>query len=356
MCTPALAIAGVSAIASVGGTIMSANAQKSVAEAQMNAAAQAQQAQEQGFFTRMQAQSDQNARDFATQQSAMQSQQAGFQAMEDQQSQARAQREAQIAATNQQTQDVGAKAQALIAQTEGQVTPGSLQAAQTQQQQQIENLASPGANNIASGTAQTPSGPTAAPVQTNNETASAIATRMAQAAAATRQYAGRQAQVASETTAVPAALQIAGTNLGTAAEPLASQQKQIEAGQPAYLAPSTVAYNQASNYYQNLLNAINQRTQGRLNVSQTIATGDITGADLQQADTATAAQNQAALAAWQAASNPIPGILSGVGSLGLYAAGRVGAGNSVVAPIFGTASNPSSFTTWMNTPFSSMIS
>lgn len=336
MCIAAAAIplitAGVSAAASIGGAVMSANAQKSVAEAQMNAAAQAQQAQEQGFFQRMTAQQEQNARDFATQTSAISSENQAQAQFEAQQSQARAQREAQIQQNNQQTQDVGNQAQQLVKSTENQVTPESLAAAQQQQQAQIEALASPGTANIASGTSNLPQGqgPTAASASAgDSETQSAIATRLAQAAAATRQYTTNQAKVASYG-AVPASLQNTSTTLGTAASPLAFQQKGIEAGQPAYLAPSTVSYQQAGNYYQNLLKAIQARTQGRLNVSNAIATGDITYADLQQADTATAAQNQAAITAWQAEANPLPGILSGIGNLGLYASGRLGVGNSAI--------------------------
>jgi hypothetical protein len=333
MCTPAIAIAGISAVATVAGGIMQANAQKSVAQAQMNAAMETQRAQEQGFFTRMTAQQDQNQRDAAIQQSAIDAQNQAQQQLADQQNQARAQREAQIQQANDQTQAIGSKAQQLVQQTESQVSPENLAAAQTRQAQQIQELASPGTASIASGTATTNAGPVAAPVaSTDNQTQSAIATRLAQAAAATRTDTANKAQLASYQAPLTA-MQTAGTDLATAAGPLAFAQKRVESGLPAYLAPSTVSYGNASNYYQNLLKAIEARTQGRKNVSETIANGQITNADLQQADTATAAQNAAAIKAWQVASDPTPGIVGSLGQIGLYSAGRFGAGNSAISDL-----------------------
>jgi hypothetical protein len=362
MCTPALAIAAVSAVATVGGAVMSASNQASVANAQMQAAQQTQEAQNQGFMQRMQAQSDQNQRDYATQQAAIQANAAGETQMEQQQQQAWANREQQIQAANNQTQAIGAAAQKAAADTQAQVTPEKLAQAQAAQKQQIEALAQPGINNISTGTTQTPSGPVAQSPSTNNETASAIATRLAQAATATRDYVANRAQVASYGAPI-ATMANATQNLNAETAPLAFNQATAEQIQPL-LQPSTVQYGAAGNYYQNLLKAISARTQGRINVSQAIASGNITNADLVQADQTTQAQNQAAYAAWKAASDPVPGILSAVGQAGLYGAGYLGAGSSLGDIFSGSKGNaaitaaqtvaPSLLTSirnWANTPF-----
>ena len=196
------------------------------------------------------------------------------------------------------------------------------------------------------GAAGNPAG-VAAP--TSNETASAIATRLAQAAAQTRDYAGKRATVASY--GAPLA-QIANVTQGlnTTSLPLADRERQLQAALPVQLGPSTVGYQTAGNYYKSLLDVIQARTQGRLNVSGAIGAGDITTADLQQADIGNAASNQAAEAAWKAASDPLPGILSAVGQVGSYGSGYLGAGSSL-----GLNNSPGSFLnsikTWGNTPF-----
>ena len=138
--------------------------------------------------------------------------------------------------------------------------------------------------------------------------------------------------------------------LNTASLPLADRERQIQTSLPVQLGPSGVAYQTAGNYYTSLLDVIQARTQGRLNVSQAIGAGDITTADLQQADIGNAASNQAAEAAWKAASDPLPGILSAVGQVGSYGSGYLGAGSSL-----GLNNSPGSFLnsikTWGNTPF-----
>jgi len=328
MCTPALAIAGISAVATVGGAVMSASNAASVAKAQQNAAQQTALAQNAGFMQRMAAQSDQQQRDYASQTAAIQARGEAESQMEAQQRQQFANREQQIQSANDQTSQIQAQAQKAAADAMAQAGPAEMAAAKARQQQQIQQLAAGGVNDIQSGTTQTPSGPVAAPTTTDSQTASAIATRLAQAASATRQYAAQRGAVASE--AAPLAL--AGNTaqaLETASTPLVSRERQIVSGLPTYLQPTTVGYQNAKNYYQNLLDVISARTQGRLNVSKAIAEGAITNADLVQADRSTFAQNQAAEAAWKAASDPLPGILSGVGQAGLYGAGYLGAGTGL---------------------------
>jgi hypothetical protein len=331
MCTPALLIAGVSAAATVGGAIMSSSAQANVANAQMNAARQTQIAQNTGFMQRLSAQADQNQRDYATQQSAIQARGQAQQDLETSQNAAVAERERQIASSNQQSQQVGSQAQQAVADAAKQV---DLQNAQKAQQAQIQQLAASQPRGGAPGT-----GPNAAPpdasgnpaavaAPTSNETASAIATRLAQAAAATRDYAGARATLASYAAPI-AQLAQTTTNLNTASLPLADRERQLQTALPIQLEPSTTAYGTARNYYKNLLDVIQTRTQGRLNVSSAIGQGDINNADLQQADISNAAQNQAARAAWQAASNPLPGILSGIGQVVSYGAGYLGAGQGL---------------------------
>jgi hypothetical protein len=350
MCTPLLAIAAVSAAATVGGAIMSSQSQASVANAQMSAARQTQIAQNTGFMQRLQAQSDQQQRDYATQQSAIQARADAQNQLETSQNQATADREAQIASSNEQAKTIGSQAQQAITNATSQVNPAQAQAAQ---QQQIMQLATAGGGAATGPTAAAPAdasgNPAGVAAPTSNETASAIATRLAQAAAQTRDYAGKRATVASY--GAPLA-QIANVTQGlnTTSLPLADRERQIQASLPAQLGPSTVGYQTAGNYYKSLLDVIQARTQGRLNVSQAIGAGDITTADLQQADIGNAAQNQAAVAAWKAASDPLPGILSGVGQAGMYGAGYLGAGSSL-----GLNNSPGSFLntikTWGNTPF-----
>jgi hypothetical protein len=351
MCTPLLAIAAVSAVATIGGAVMSASNQASVAAAQRTAANETQQAQNAGFMQRLQAQSDQQQRDYATQQSAIQARADAQSQLETSQNQATADREAQIASSNEQAKTIGSQAQQAVTDAASKINPAQAQAAQ---QQQIVAMATagPGGGAATGPTAAAPAdaaGNPAGVTSSNNDTASAIATRLAQAAAQTRDYAGKRATVASY--GAPLA-QIANVTQGlnTTSLPLADRERQIQTALPVQLGPSTVGYQTAGNYYKSLLDVIQARTQGRLKVSDAIGVGDITTADLQQADIGNAAQNQAAVAAWKAASDPLPGILSAVGQVGSYGSGYLGAGSSL-----GLNNSPGSFLnsikTWGNTPF-----
>lgn len=355
MCTPLLAIAAVSAVATIGGSIMSASNQASVAAAQRTAANETQQAQNAGFMQRLQAQSDQQQRDYATQQSEIQARTDAQSQLETSQNQATADREAQIASSNEQAKTIGSQAQQAVADAASKINPAQAQVAQQQQIMQLATAGAPGGGAAAGPNAPNAAAPAnaagnpAGVTSSNNDTASAIATRLAQAAAATRDYAGKRATVASY--GAPLA-QIANVTQGlnTTSLPLADRERQIQAALPVQLGPSTVGYQTAGNYYKSLLDVIQARTQGRLNVSQAIGAGDITTADLQQADIGNAASNQAAEAAWKAASDPLPGILSAVGQVGSYGAGYLGAGSSL-----GLNNSPGSFLnsikTWGNTPF-----
>jgi hypothetical protein len=346
MCTPALAIAAVSAAATIGGAIMSSSNQASVANAQMSAARNTQIAQNTGFMERLQAQADQQQRDYASQTAAIQARQDAQSQLEQSQNAAIQSREQQIASSNQSAQQIAAQAQQTTADAQKQV---DLQSAQKAQQAQIMQLAASPQGAPAGAAGPTASDPNAAPTATpTNETASAIATRMAQAAAATRDYASRRATAASYAAPLAQLGQVT-TNLNTASLPLADRERQIQAALPIQLGPSTTAYQTSSNYYKNLLDVIQARTQGRLAVSGAIGQGDINNADLQQADMANAAQNQAAIAAWKAASDPLPGILSGIGQVGSYGAGYLGAGSSLFGG--GPDSWLSSIRTWANKPF-----
>lgn len=353
MCTPLLAIAAVSAVATIGGAVMSASNQASVAAAQRTAANETQQAQNAGFMQRLQAQSDQQQRDYATQQSAIQARTDAQSQLETSQNQATADREAQIASSNQRAQTIGSQAQQAVTDAASKINPAQAQAAQQQQIVAMATAGAPGGGAATGPTAAAPAdasgNPAGVAAPTSNETASAIATRLAQAAAQTRDYAGKRATVASY--GAPLA-QIANVTQGlnTTSLPLADRERQIQASLPVQLGPSTVGYQTAGNYYKSLLDVIQARTQGRLNVSQAIGAGDITTADLQQADIGNAAQNQAAVAAWKAASDPLPGILSAVGQVGSYGSGYLGAGSSL-----GLNNSSGSFLnsikTWGNTPF-----
>lgn len=350
MCTPLLAVAAVSAVATVGGAIMSASNQSKLAQAQYTAAQNTQTAQNLGFMQRLQSQADQQQRDYDTQQATIQSRADAQQQLETSQNQATADRESQIAQSNQRAQQVGSEAQQALADATSRVNPAQAQAAQ---QQQIMQLATAGGGAATGPNAAAPAdaagNPAGVAAPTSNETASAIATRLAQAAAATRDYAGKRATVASY--GAPLA-QIANVTQGlnTASLPLADRERQLQASLPAQLGPSTTAYGTAGNYYKSLLDVIQARSQGRLNVSGAIGAGDITSADLQQADLTNAAQNQAARVATQVASDPLPGILAAAGQVGSYGAGYLGAGSSL-----GLNNSPDSFLSsvkkWGNTPF-----
>lgn len=324
MCTILLGVAAAGLAMSAAGTIMGAKQQQSVAQAQMNAQVHAQEAQSEGFFQRMNAEGEQNTRDAATQQANMEAQTAAQHQLEQDQQQATAQRESQIDAANTQTQTIGQSAQRLAQTAEDTASVQNQAKAAADEKSRIAALMAPGVQNISTGTTNTPSGPVAAPVSGDQETQQAIAARLAQAAQATRDYSGREATVASYNAPITL-MSTTAQDLGASTAPLAQEQKTVETSLQPQLLPSTVAYQSAGNYYQNLLKAIQARTQGQLNVSQAIASGSITNADLAQADATTQAQNQATLAQYRAAMNPVPSILSGVGQLATFAGAAGGA-------------------------------
>lgn len=324
MCTILLGVAAVGLAASAAGTIMGAQQQRSVAQAQMNAQVQSQEAQSEGFFQRMNAEGAQNTRDAATQQANLEAQTAAQNQLQQDQQQATAQRESQIDAANTQTQTIGQSAQRLAQTAEDTASAQNQAKAAADEKSRIAALMAPGVQNISTGTTNTPSGPVAAPPSGDQETQQAMAARLAQAAQATRDYSGREATVASYNAPITL-MSTTAQDLGASTAPLAQEQKTVETSLQPQLLPSTVAYQSAGNYYQNLLKAIQARTQGQLNVSQAIASGSITNADLAQADATTQAQNQATLAQYRAAMNPMPSILSGVGQLATFGAGAAGA-------------------------------
>lgn len=318
-----------SAALSVAGTIVGASQSRATAEAEMNASVESQEAQNTGFFERNAAQSAQNQRDYAIQSQTISEENQAQQQLEQQQQAARQSREQQISDANAQTQAIGNAAQQKIATAEDQASAENQQKAAQQQVQEVQALVSPGVNDISTGTTQTPTGPVAAPAQTDNETASAIATRLAQAASATRDYAQRQATVASAS--APLTLMTTTTqDLNAATQPLTMQQKTIESALPTLLEPSTVAYSNANSYYQQLLKALQTANSGQLAVSSAIGTGQTDEANLKQSDTTTAAQNAATLAQYQAAMNPTASILSGLGQLGMFASGAAGGLNAAL--------------------------
>lgn len=332
MCFPAaipIAMAA-SALASVGGAAMSASAQSRSANAIAEQNRQMQLAQNQGFTQRMQAANAQTATQTQVMNQTMADRNAAFTQMRQGQTSAMQQRQAVLAAENQQAdvlrQTGDTAANTMLSQTSAPALAGSQD---TSQQQAAALLASSTTPPILGPTGTDPNAPSGT---TDSATQQATARRLAEAATNIRSYGSKVGAVTSyQAPLTTTASAIAGNQVGIM--PAQTAEKLLDTASPIRLLPSQVAYTGATNTGAALDALIQSRGQSGLDAASLLY-GNTTGiADITQQDIDTLAANkQKQTAADAAAQASLGGIVSGVGNLGLYAAGYYGGGPKWLTP------------------------
>jgi hypothetical protein len=334
MCNPALAIAGVSAAASLGGMYMSNQAQTKQANALQAQNYATQQAQNTAFYDRMAATRRQSDAQSATMQQGIADQAAASDRMRSAQNAAVDQREQLLGATNTQAEALRARGDAAGAALLEQTNKEALDKAQTDRlsQQQLL-LDQSGAVPIpgAAATGPTAGDPAAGSTDTST-TDAALSRRMAQAATNIRDYSQEMAKTASYGQPMSTvALATQGTQTGIM--PAQVADKLLSGGTAIRLLPAQVAYRNAADAGQAQIAALQSNEQGQLGLAGLDYSNTMGGANLAQADATTIAANKAAQAKQDALwAQQMGGIMSGIGNLGMYGAGYYGGGPSWLKP------------------------
>jgi hypothetical protein len=339
MCEPISAgiAAGVGALATVAGTVMSSQAQSAQARAIAAQNRATMQAQQQGFTERLRAGQAQTAGQAAAMQQTLQDQTAAAQQMRDAQMSALKGYQSTLDTENVQAaklRDTGdTAAQTLLGQTTG----PALDQAQTTSAAQAAALLQP----------SLPPGPQPTdPSGGNNATTSdpnyqsALARRTAEAATNIRTYGGRIGQVESYNAPLEA-INLATSANKTGIMPAQTADYLLRSGSNVRLLPSQVAYGAATGEGQAAQGLLQSRGQNALDAAS-LSYGNATDiANLTQSDADTLAANKAKQATADAQfQQSLGGLVSGIGNLGLYGAGRYGGfGN-----LFGSGVNASNVT------------
>jgi len=324
-------IAATSAAVGTGATLygaqQSSQAQSRAAQAVRDQNLATSQAQNQAFQQRIAATKAQSDAQFAT----------GQRENQDRTTQALATRAAQMGALERQNQTVNAenqtadqlraaadaRAQELL---QGTVAPGVMDRSQ-------QNARDQAAAVLAASQASTPVGPdatdpsgsgTSSSSTSDPEAKTALARRMGLAAANIRQYGADIAKVSSYGQPLLDTGR-AITENKTALMPQEAAQALLSGGSRVRLLPSQVAYRNATDYGGAADQLIQQRAAGE-NQYAGLQFANTTGtADLGQSDATTRANNIATQAKsdaeWQ---KQMAGLISGLGNVGAYAAGRYG--------------------------------
>lgn len=305
---------GLGALSSLGGAIMSSQAQSRNANAiaQQNTATTL--AQNEAFQQRIGAASRQTDAQTAVMQQSIADRNAAAQQMRQAQSGALGQQQDVLAAENAQEAQLrqagDTNAQQLLAATTA--------AQQAQQQQQYQTQA---ATLLGQAAPQGP-GPTD-PSGGDAMTKQAIATRLAQAATNVRNYGAKVAAVGSYQEPL-AGITDAITASKSGIMPAQTAEALLKSGNTVRLLPSQVAFQQAGSLGQATDQLLQSRAQSGLDAAG-LSYGNATNlANLGQSDTDTIAANRSAQAKADATyQQQVAGIYSGIGNLGLYGAGRI---------------------------------
>lgn len=350
MCEPitmstALTAAGLALSAGTAayGAVSSSNAQKAQANAISQQNYATQQAQNAAFNQRMQASREQSDAQFTTSQREMTDRAAAAAAM----------RQAQMAALNRQNQTVTSEnqtAEALRAQGDQRaqaLLDATNRQAQDQSQQGFQDraaalLASVQAPTATGPEATDPSGSGASTSSNDSVTKEATARRMGLAAANIRQYGQDIARVASYGEPLQNVEQAVMANkIGIM--PAQNADQLLRAGAGVRLAPSQIAYRNATDYGGAVDAAIQARAQGENTYAGLKYGNSSEMADLGQSDATTAAANRykqtVADAQW---GQQVAGLISGLGNIAAYGAGRYGPdvlpGKQTITPNIDTTS------------------
>jgi hypothetical protein len=332
MCSPALAVAGVSAAASLGGMYMSNQAQQRQAKSigAQNAAMQA--AQNSAFFERMNSARRQSDAQYATMQQGIEDQKAAADRMRASQNMAIEHRQELLAATNAQAEALRARGDTAAADLLERTNLEALDRAQDARVDQSQLLldqsgAVPGGS--------VPEGPSAADPGasgTSTETDGAVARRMAQAATNIREYGQKLAKTASYGQPMNT-VGLATADNRTGIMPMQVADKLLSSGTPIRLLPTQLAYRNAGDFGQAETGAIQRNTQAHLDIAGLDYGNSTAAANLGQQNAGVAAANTAAQAKQDALwGQQMGGILSGLGNLGMYGAGYYGGGPEWLKP------------------------
>lgn len=324
MCDPVsigLAVAGT--LASVGGTIMSSNAQSSAARAIQDQNQALVTSQNQAFMQRAEASRAQTAAQLEAARTTMADRSQNFTQMRQAQIAAQQHQQDILASENQaedqlrQTGDTQAQ-QLLDATSADKLKAGQALAAQQQ------NLLLD--QNVPSGPAPTDPQGTAGDAVTGQ----AIARRMAQASSNVRTYGAKVADLTSYGQPLQdVSLAILANKYGIM--PAQQAETLLRSGSSTRLLPAQVAFRNAGDIGSATDNLLTSRGQGDLDTASLIYNNQVQGSNLAQNDVATLAGNKTAQATADAAFNQqIGNIISGVGSLGLYGAGRASGFTSLI--------------------------
>lgn len=315
MCSPALALAGVGLAASIGGGIMSSNAQSKAAGAIREQNTTDFLAQNQAFNQRITAGNAQTDAQLEAARQTMADRNASFTQM----------RDAQIAAQQRQQQILDAENQTAdtLRQTGDTQAQTLLQNTNQQALQQGQADVAAHANLLLDQNA--PSGPAPTDPQGtagDSATGQAIARRMAQASSNVRTYGAKAADLQSYQQPVQD-IGMAILNNKYGIMPAQQAETLLRSGSNTRLAPAQVAFRNAGDIGAATDQLIASRGQGALDAASLKYSNAVTGSNLAQSDTDTIAANKANQIKQDAAfQQQVAGLVSGVGQLGLYGAGR----------------------------------
>lgn len=329
MCDPVSAtIAAVSAAASIGGSMMSANAQKQAANAIQQQNWETEQAQNQGFMARMQAANVQTGQQRQVMEQTMAARNQAFSQMRDAQNTALQDQQTVLAAENAQEAKLQATGDTAAQTMLDQTNAANLAASQKTAQDQAAALLASAVPSITD-TGPQATDPTAAPdsgseAGSDASSKAAMAARVAQAAGNIRDYGAKVANVASYSQPGEAInLAIAGNKYGIM--PAQTAEDLLKQGSSVRLLPSQLEWSDAGATGQALDAMIQSQGQSGLDEASLTYGNTANIADLQQGNLTTIAANTArqkeADAAYQ---QSLGNIVSGVGNLGLYGAGYYG--------------------------------
>lgn len=319
--TVAAIMAGIAAVTSVGGTIMSTQAAGRAADATAAQNAATFRAQNEAFNQRITAGLAQTAAQ----------RQASEQTLAERSQAATQMRQSQIAAQQRQTDILNAENQQedLLRQAGDTQAQQLLDATSQQKLQQGQAQAANAQNLLLDQNA--PSGPAPTDPQGTGDdtTKQAIATRMAQAASNVRTYGSKAATLAAyDQPTRDISLAILANKYGIM--PAQAAETLLKSGSSTRLLPAQVAFRNAGDLGGTLDALLASKGQNNLDTASLAYNNAVAQANLGQSDSTTIAKNigdqQRADAAFQ---QGVGGIISGVGNLGLYGAGFLGGGGTL---------------------------
>jgi len=315
MCNPLLIAAGVGLAGSIGGGIMASQAQSKAASAIRQQNLTDTEAQQVAFQQRLNAGTAQTQAQLEAARQTTADRNTNFTQMRQQQIAAQDRQKQILDAENAAAEQLRAtgdtQAQTLLQNTSGdQLAQGQAAAAQRANLLLDQN---------------TPQGPSPTDPQGtagDSVTGQAIARRLAQASSNVRTYGAKAADLMSyQQPGQDIAMAILNNKYGIM--PAQSAEQLLRSGNTTRLLPAQVQFRNAGDLGQATDQLIATRGQGALDAASLIYGNTVTGANLQQNDATTIAANKAAQEKQEAAfQQQVAGLVSGVGQLGAFGAGK----------------------------------